>query len=109
MVCKEVEQNVVGYVNNQLSDEKTADFLKHIETCKSCYEELEIYYTIYIALKKLENESNVSYDISKMLIDNINNKRHNLKKKMYFRIYGNLVQTVAEIAIGVCLIFQILW
>ena len=109
MVCKESEQRILGFINNELSDEKLTEFLEHIKTCKSCYEELEIYYTIHVALQKLDYESNASYDINKMLVDNIENKRQNLRKKMYFHIYVNLVQTVAEIAIGVCVIFQILW
>lgn len=109
MVCREAEQKIIDFVNNELDDEKLDKFLEHINICKSCYEELEIYYTIHIALQKLDYESNASYNINKMLVDNIENKRHNLKRKMYFQIYVNLLQTVAEIAIGVCVIFQILW
>ena len=45
MDCKTAQSLVIPYINDQLSDEETEDFLEHIENCKECYEELEIHFT----------------------------------------------------------------
>ena len=46
MTCKEAEQMVMPYINDELTDKELSSFLEHIGTCASCYEELEIYYTL---------------------------------------------------------------
>ena len=35
MDCKTAQSLVIPYINDQLSDEETEDFLEHIENCKS--------------------------------------------------------------------------
>ena len=54
MDCKTAQSLVIPYINKQLSDEDMEAFLKHIQSCKECYEELEIYYTVHFALQKLD-------------------------------------------------------
>ena len=36
MDCKTAQSLVIPYINDQLSDEETEDFLEHIENCKEC-------------------------------------------------------------------------
>ncbi len=57
MTCKEVEQMIMPYINDELTDKQLGPFLEHINACKSCYEELEIYYTIYAGLSQLDGEN----------------------------------------------------
>ena len=44
MTCKEAEQMVMPYINDELTDKELEAFLDHVYSCKACYEELEIYY-----------------------------------------------------------------
>ncbi len=37
---------VMPYINHQLDEVQLEQFLKHIKSCSSCREELEIYYTV---------------------------------------------------------------
>ena len=53
MTCKEAEQMVMPYINKELTDKELSALLSHIHTCQDCYEELEIYYTIYTCLAQL--------------------------------------------------------
>ena len=46
MTCKEAERLVMPYINGSITDEELKEFLKHIETCEECREELEIYFTV---------------------------------------------------------------
>ena len=57
MTCKEVEQMIMPYINDELTDKQLGPFLEHINACKNCYEELEIYYTIYAGLSQLDGEN----------------------------------------------------
>lgn len=54
---KEAEQMVMPYINDELTDKELGPFLNHIYSCKSCYEELEIYYTLYAGLSQLDGEN----------------------------------------------------
>ena len=42
MTCKEAEQMVMPYINDELTDRELEAFLDHVYSCRSCYEELEI-------------------------------------------------------------------
>ena len=44
------------YVNNELSGLKLEDFLKHIDSCPDCKEELEIYYILTTGMNQLDND-----------------------------------------------------
>ena len=59
MDCKTAQSLVIPYINDQLSDEETEDFLEHIENCKECYEELEIHFTVHYALQKLDEDDKI--------------------------------------------------
>ncbi len=61
MDCREAQSLVTAYIKRQLDEKKTEEFIGHITHCEECYEELEIYFTIHFALKKLDEEQNVSY------------------------------------------------
>lgn len=64
MDCKTAQSLVIPYINDQLSDEETEDFLEHIENCKECYEELEIHFTVHYALQKLDEDDKISFKYS---------------------------------------------
>ena len=75
MDCKTAQSLVIPYINGQLNDEETEEFLEHIENCKECYEELEIHFTVHYALQKLDEDDRVSFNIPKMLKENLKDAR----------------------------------
>ena len=40
MTCREAERLVMPYINGSITDEELREFLKHIEGCEDCREEL---------------------------------------------------------------------
>ena len=44
MNCRTAEGMVNGYINHELSLKELEEFLDHIQTCSSCYDELETYF-----------------------------------------------------------------
>ena len=71
MDCKTAQQMITSYIKRELTDRELEGFIEHIRECKECYEELEIYFTIHFALQKLDEDKNVSYNIQKMLKDDL--------------------------------------
>ena len=96
MDCTDAEKKVLPYLRNELSDEETAAFISHVGSCKKCYDELEIYFTITNALQTLDDE-NVTYDIGKMIEDDMQarmaaiRKRKRIRKLMHFSIIAGIV------------------
>lgn len=107
MTCKEVEQMVMPYINDELTDRELAKFLEHIENCQSCYEELEIYYTLYAGLSQLDGE-NESVDMRNLMRDALHMSRMRVRGKKIFNIYYVLSQVLAMLALTVMIIMEII-
>ena len=54
MTCTQAQRLVMPYINGDISDEELEEFLKHIDTCKACREELEIYFTVDLGIRQLD-------------------------------------------------------
>ncbi len=52
MKCLEVQSLIKPYIEKGLADEKLEPFIQHIQSCKDCREELELYMMIYNSLNK---------------------------------------------------------
>ena len=63
MTCREAERLVMPYINGSITDDELKDFLEHIEHCGECREELEIYFTVDVGIRQLDEETG-SYNIS---------------------------------------------
>lgn len=103
MTCKETEQMVMPYINDELTDKELASFLKHIYGCKNCYEELEVYYTIYAGLQQLESESD-DYDMHNLLKETLRVSESRVKGRKLFNTYYVLLQIMAIISLIVIII-----
>lgn len=68
--CRTAEKMVMPYINAQLDEAELEEFLYHIQTCESCREELEIYYTVSLGLRQLDSGTGV-YDIAGALEESL--------------------------------------
>ena len=57
MTCMEAEKRVIPYINDRLSVPELEDFIEHIKTCENCREELEIYFTVDVGIRQLDQET----------------------------------------------------
>ena len=55
MDCKSTKTLVQDYLSGNMDDETCMDFIRHVNTCPSCYEELETYFAINRVLSYLED------------------------------------------------------
>ena len=62
MICREAERLVMPYINGSITDEELKAFVEHIDHCPDCREELEIYFTVDVGIRQLD-EGTGSYNI----------------------------------------------
>ena len=107
MDCKTAQSLVIPYINDQLSDEETEDFLEHIENCKEGYEELEIHFTIHYALQKLDEDDKVSFNIPKMLKENLKDAKNRIRRRKIFHWVTACVVAAAEVLLLLTVMTQL--
>lgn len=108
MNCKEAERQIPFYLNEQLEERATKEFLVHMKSCESCYEEMEITYMASTGLERLESAS--SLDINKEMHRILQQSEKNLKKRQIIRRTGLVINTLAMVCVVLTLLFQInLW
>ena len=56
MDCSAAEGMVTRYINHTLSIDELEDFLEHVESCSSCYDELETYFIVHEAMLQLNED-----------------------------------------------------
>lgn len=57
MDCREVQKKYIPFIDNALETGELAAFLTHLEECPDCREEYDIYYTMIMGMRYLEEES----------------------------------------------------
>ncbi len=95
MDCKTAQEKIMPYIRRELSDREAEEFIEHIRECKACSEELEVYYTIYYALEKLEDdEGQGSFDIKKLLQKDIEQTEQRIRNHQIVHFYQKLFLTM---------------
>ena len=57
MDCKETQKLFIPFIDDQLNVKELEGFLHHMEGCKECREEYEIYYMLIMGMRYLEEDS----------------------------------------------------
>lgn len=57
MDCKEVQKKYIPFIDDMLSIEDLSLFLEHMKHCHDCREEYEIYYTMLMGVRYLEDDN----------------------------------------------------
>lgn len=106
MDCKTAQSLVIPYIKNELDDEELEDFLNHIKNCKECYEELEIHFTIQYALKKLDEDERVSFDMPVMLKENLKAAQSRVTRRRILHCAASCIMAAAELLLLLTLLIQ---
>lgn len=101
MDCRTAQQNIMAYIERKLSDREMEEFIEHIRECKTCSEELEVYFTIYYALENLDDKGQESFDIKDLLEKDLKNAEHRISNrsilKFYRRLFVGLLALIAAV------------
>ena len=107
MTCKETQSLVMDYINRELSGKELDCFLKHVRECQECYEELEIYYMIHVAMQRLDEKEQVSYDVKSMLEEDLHEAERLARKWRVRRSYRYGILLLAELLLCFMIFTQI--
>jgi len=109
MTCRKAEEMVNKYIAHKLSVDELEDFLDHVESCSSCYDELETYFIVHRALQQLdEKEDGTVYDFRKLLQQDIRKSRRYIRQKRGLRFAVIVLLLISIAALLVLVIFGIL-
>lgn len=78
MNCLEAQSKIMAFIENKLPDDDLREFIKHVRSCKNCYEELDIYYTLIVGMKQLDESDNVSVDFKNSLNNRLDEEMNRL-------------------------------
>ncbi len=56
MECKDVQQKFIPFIDDQLCIRDLDAFLQHISECEECREEYDVYYTMIMGMRYLDEE-----------------------------------------------------
>lgn len=86
MTCLEAQSKIIAYIDYNLDKDQKTDFLKHIQCCEDCKEELNIYYTMIEGMRQLDSNLSLSEDFGEELNRRIEYElKQNKKKKSFLR------------------------
>lgn len=106
MNCHTAEGMVSRYINHTLSVEELEEFLKHIQACSSCYEELETYFIVHEAVQQLdEKEEESMLDFQHLLEQDIKKSRHYIRKRRATRALAVFLICLLLVILTVFLVF----
>ena len=67
------------YLSDDLSDRELIAFLKHINSCRECYEELETMFMVDRTIHYLDDGQDGSFDLTPELIRDMERKLHRVR------------------------------
>ncbi len=96
MTCLEAQSKIIAYIDYNLEKEEKINFLKHIQNCPNCKDELNIYYTMIEGMRQLDENLPLSKDFTVELNDRMDRElKQNRKRREFFR------SSVCIVVIGV--------
>lgn len=96
MNCNDARKNIIPYINEQLHMDDTLQFIKHVNECSECKDELEIYYILEHGLS--DREEDVSFDFQKSLNEQLEREEKELESEQILLSYYKIVYNTAVAA-----------
>lgn len=96
MTCLDAQSKIIAYIDGNLEKDRRIEFLKHIQSCEDCKEELDIYYTMIEGMRQLDSNMPLTKDFSQAL-----DKRISLELKQSRQKKGVLRSSVVVVFVGV--------
>lgn len=81
MTCLEAQSKIIAYIDHDLERDEKQDFLKHIQCCNDCKEELNIYYTMIEGMRQLDENMPLSRDFTRELNNRMERELKSSRKK----------------------------
>ena len=96
MTCLEAQSKIIAYIDYNLDKDQKTEFLKHIQCCEDCKEELNIYFTMIEGVRQLDSNMSLSKDFNEELNGRIEYELKQNKKKRNF-LHSSVFVAVAGV------------
>jgi hypothetical protein len=63
----EAQSYIMTFIDGKVPANRRNDFVLHMRNCKRCHKELEIYYTLMVGMRQLDNNESICRDFGKSL------------------------------------------
>ncbi len=86
MNCLEAQSYIMPFIEGKVPGNKQEEFVMHMKTCKTCHEELEIYYTLIVGMEQLDENKELSTDFDRDLeneLGRMNNKVKGRRRRRF--------------------------
>lgn len=103
--CREYREMIVPFLENRLDNKEKRFFMKHIDHCTGCKEELKIQYLVREGLSRLEKGKN--FDFHKDFDYKVKQEKSDGNKIYVMQNMVNMLSVVSVIGVIVCLIISI--
>lgn len=86
----EAQSYIMPFIDGKIPVKKQSDFVLHMCNCKKCHEELEIYYTLMVGMRQLDNNQELSTDFNRDLENELNKLKvkANNKKRLSLSLFS---------------------
>ena len=98
MKCVKAQQMIRPYLDGVLSDRELEEFLDHVQNCKTCFGELEVYFSIYRTLNNVDEQGDYNY--AKKLRAKLRHSREYLSVRQRNKVIKVGVILAAEVTIA---------
>ena len=82
----EAQSYIMPFIEGRLPESKQLEFVMHMNTCKSCHEELEIYYTLINGMQQLDSKEELTGNYPKDLEKKLIRMQNRAKGRRRFRM-----------------------
>ena len=100
MTCMEAQALITPFINDNLDVATLEQFVDHVDSCKECKEELEVYYALLTAMKQLDEDEEVSADYAKELENKLEDAREFILRTKIIHIRKRILFFVVVIFVG---------
>lgn len=81
MDCSMAQQCIQPFINDKLSLRDLEDFLHHMENCEQCREEYDVYFTLLMGMKLLDEEDTILEKFHVDSVEKLGTAREYLRRK----------------------------
>ncbi|MBR5509601.1 MAG: zf-HC2 domain-containing protein [Lachnospiraceae bacterium] len=98
MKCKEAQRLLVPYINGELETKEEDEFVRHVRQCPECYEELEVYATVFAGIRQLDGSED-EIDYRTLVEDSLATTDEDMKDERFLNGYSFFLRTAATVVL----------
>lgn len=99
MNCRKAQGLIDSYINETISTEDLSQYLRHVEHCPSCYDDLETNFIVFNALHRLDDDVDGNFDMHDLLQKDLRHKHHIVRRRTLLRVILTTLVVLATAAV----------